>query len=41
MKETATNVAANQVVTSADTNQQNEQKRPTFSYEQVIQSATE
>jgi len=41
MKDTATNVAANQVATAAENNLQNEQKRTTFSYEQVIQSATE
>ncbi len=41
MKETATNVAADQATTSVGDNQQNAQKRATYTYEQVIQSATE
>lgn len=41
MKETATKTAANQDVASVGTNQQNTQKRVTYTYEQVIQNATE
>ena len=41
MKETATNVATDQAATSVGDNQQNAKQRTTYTYEHVIQSATE
>ena len=40
MKETATKVAADQATTNVGNNQQNSLKRTTYTYDDVIKSAT-
>ena len=41
MKETATNLAADQAITSDGNNKQNAKKRTTYTYDKVIESATQ
>ena len=41
MKQTATNVAADQAINTVHTGAQNAKSRPTYSYNEVITAATE